>query len=328
MGSAADFYAQYLLDSLSQLGVSGLPNWQDLGAGRVDIGVLDQAWQLGLDQAGPDVALRVGALVTPRAIDVLGYASMASDTLGEALQLTVLFEPYRLGFVSCALQSGADQDTVSVTMTAQAGQSALASLHIEAAFVGWVQFGRWIAATDKRPVQVCFAHPRQAPLAVYEARFGCPVLFDQPCNEVVLDLADLHLPLAAPNPIVKALMRTTLQERVHQFEQGDYWMARIQAQMDAQLPLGEPTLQSVSDALQVPSGIITKALMQAQTSFASLLDAQRQRCLKQYLKTEMPLLQVAMQLGYSEQSALTRACKRWFGMTPGALRRQLQGQGD
>lgn len=273
MGSAADFYAQYLLDSLSQLGVSGLPNWQDLGAGRVDIGVLDQAWQLGLDQFGPDVALRVGALVTPRAIDVLGYASMASDTLGEALQLTVLFEPYRLGFVSCALQSGADQDTVSVTMTAQAGQSALASLHIEAAFVGWVQFGRWIAATDKRPVQVCFAHPRQAPLAVYEARFGCPVLFDQPCNEVVLDLADLHLPLAAPNPVVKALM-------------------------------------------------------QAQTSFASLLDAQRQRCLKQYLTTDMPLLNVAMQLGYSEQSALTRACKRWFGMTPGALRRQLQGQGD
>ncbi|MBP8190431.1 MAG: response regulator, partial [Aquabacterium sp.] len=81
-------------------------------------------------------------------------------------------------------------------------------------------------------------------------------------------------------------------------EQGDYWMARIQAQMDAQLPLGEPTLQSVSDALQVPPGVISKALMQAQTPFASLLDAQRQRCLKQYLKTDTPLLQVAMQLGY------------------------------
>jgi AraC-like DNA-binding protein len=123
-------------------------------------------------------------------------------------------------------------------------------------------------------------------------------------------------------------MRTTLEERVRQFEQGDYWMARIQAQMDAQLPLGEPTLQSVADALQVPPGVISKALMQAQTPFASLLDAQRQRCLKQYLKTDMPLLQVAMQLGYSEQSALTRACKRWFGMTPVALRRQLQEQGD
>lgn len=64
MGSASDFYAQYLLDSLSQLGVTGLPDWQGLEPGRVDIGVLDQAWQLGLDQIGPDVALRVGALVT------------------------------------------------------------------------------------------------------------------------------------------------------------------------------------------------------------------------------------------------------------------------
>lgn len=56
MGSASDFYAQYLLDSLSQLGVTGLPDWQGLEPGRVDIGVLDQAWQLGLDQIGPDVA--------------------------------------------------------------------------------------------------------------------------------------------------------------------------------------------------------------------------------------------------------------------------------
>ena len=326
MGSASDFYAQYLLDSLSQLGVSGVPRSQDLAPGRVPLQVLDDAWQLGLDQIGPDVGLKVGALVTPRAIDVLGYASMASDNLGEALQMTVLFEPYRLGFVQCALQSGPLPDTVSVSMTTQPAASTQAALHIEAAFVGWVQFGRWIAATDKRPLQVCFTHPASAALSVYEAALGCPVSFSQPRNEVVLDLTDLHLPLAAPNPVVKALMQTTVQERVQQFQQGDYLMARIQAQMDAQLPLGEPTLQSVSDALRLPAALVSKALQQAQTPFATLLDAQRQRWLKHYLLTDMPLLQVAMQLGYSEQSVLTRACKRWFGLTPQALRRQLQDQ--
>jgi len=32
--------------------------------------------------------------------------------------------------------------------------------------------------------------------------------------------------------------------------------------------------------------------------------------------------QLAQLLGYSEQAALTRSCRRWFGQTPTALRRQ------
>ena len=35
------------------------------------------------------------------------------------------------------------------------------------------------------------------------------------------------------------------------------------------------------------------------------------------------LAEVADQLGFSDQSNLFRACKRWFGMPPGQYRQQL-----
>ena len=36
----------------------------------------------------------------------------------------------------------------------------------------------------------------------------------------------------------------------------------------------------------------------------------------------IPLSQVTALLGYSSQTSLNRACLRWFGQTPNALRRQ------
>jgi AraC-like DNA-binding protein len=35
--------------------------------------------------------------------------------------------------------------------------------------------------------------------------------------------------------------------------------------------------------------------------------------------------QLTRLLGYSEQSVLTRSCRRWFGMTPTAQRRDATG---
>jgi AraC-like DNA-binding protein len=38
------------------------------------------------------------------------------------------------------------------------------------------------------------------------------------------------------------------------------------------------------------------------------------------LDTDLSLHQVCRQLGYAEQSVLTRSCRRWFNTTPTAYR--------
>ena len=49
--------------------------------------------------------------------------------------------------------------------------------------------------------------------------------------------------------------------------------------------------------------------------------------MEHYLRdTDLSLYLVARELGYAEQSVLTRSCRRWFGRTPGALRRDLRGR--
>jgi AraC-like DNA-binding protein len=57
-------------------------------------------------------------------------------------------------------------------------------------------------------------------------------------------------------------------------------------------------------------------------SFESIKDGVRRDVALRYLKqSSIPLIRIAKLLGYSETSALSRSCYRWFSASP----RQLRG---
>jgi AraC-like DNA-binding protein len=56
-------------------------------------------------------------------------------------------------------------------------------------------------------------------------------------------------------------------------------------------------------------------------SFDRIRDRVRREKAEYYLRrTNAPLSQVAGIIGYSEQSILTRSCRRWFGLPPRKVR--------
>ena len=64
------------------------------------------------------------------------------------------------------------------------------------------------------------------------------------------------------------------------------------------------------------------------TTFEDIKDEARRDLAQRYLAyAEVPLAQVTAVLDYSEQSALTRSCQRWFRTTPSALRARLTSGG-
>lgn len=60
-------------------------------------------------------------------------------------------------------------------------------------------------------------------------------------------------------------------------------------------------------------------------SFQQLLDGTRKDLAQQYLRQpKLSLAQTAYLLGFSDQSNLHRACKRWFEMSPGQYRARFE----
>ena len=80
-------------------------------------------------------------------------------------------------------------------------------------------------------------------------------------------------------------------------------------------------LADVAAGLALSPSELQRRLEQVGTSFRAEVERVRRTLTEQYLRDpSLSLIEIAFLLGFSEQSAFSRACRRWFGKPPSALR--------
>ncbi|MEU6658772.1 helix-turn-helix transcriptional regulator [Streptomyces sp. NPDC046821] len=95
----------------------------------------------------------------------------------------------------------------------------------------------------------------------------------------------------------------------------------VRAVVEQSLGTSPPEIGAVAGLLNLHPRTLQRRLRSAGTTFAEVVDDQRRAAARHYLTaTDLPLGQVALLLGLSEQSALNRCCRRWWGATPRAVR--------
>jgi AraC-like DNA-binding protein len=99
------------------------------------------------------------------------------------------------------------------------------------------------------------------------------------------------------------------------------WLDGVRATVAALLAEGLPTVGAVAARLDCRVRTLQRRLRLEGTSFSALLeDVRRERALEGLGDRELPLGALSASLGYSRQSALTRAVRRWTGAAPRQLR--------
>jgi AraC-like DNA-binding protein len=88
-----------------------------------------------------------------------------------------------------------------------------------------------------------------------------------------------------------------------------------------QLPSGDLSIDSVSDALHVTPRTLRRRLSVKDTSFKQLLTDVRQDLATQYIQDRtLTLTEISFMLGFSEASSFSRAFRNWTGKSPGEMR--------
>ena len=96
---------------------------------------------------------------------------------------------------------------------------------------------------------------------------------------------------------------------------------QIEELIARQLANGDCSLASIAQQLAMNERTLQRRLEAQQIRFSDILDHVRRSQAHEFLvQAALPLAEVAILLGYSEQRSLGRACQRWFGTTPAALR--------
>src|SRR5690606_2696651 len=126
---------------------------------------------------------------------VLGYITMNCATLGAAVSRIVPYGKLVGDMGNSRLEMSGDP--VQLIWNCRRERREIRLPMLEYVLASWMLYARWIADMDRSPREVWFEHqrPAEAPQANYEEVFGCPVLFGQPCNALLVPLDYLAIPL-------------------------------------------------------------------------------------------------------------------------------------
>jgi AraC-like DNA-binding protein len=87
------------------------------------------------------------------------------------------------------------------------------------------------------------------------------------------------------------------------------------------LSKGDPRREAVASELCMSERTLQRRLTEEGTSFAELVDDVRRETAKRYFRHgDFSPTDITFALGFSDPSNFYRACKRWFGCTPGHMR--------
>lgn len=178
---------------------------------------------------------------------------------------------------------------------------------------------KWLAAEHYELKAVSLPHNPLASLAEYQRFFGAPIHINQERGALHLHRSVLHRQPHGSN----AALREMAQDYLARYFRNpkEQISSSVRKALRIHLASARGNKIQIADMLGLHPRTLQRKLVSEGTTFEEIKDNIRKEMALQYLwETPIQMSQLADILGFSEQSALSRATKRWYGMSPKALR--------
>jgi AraC-like DNA-binding protein len=308
---------------LSRFGVDARAlDTDDAVIGTLDTGRILETAAAELDC--PDLGLRMAARQDIAVLGPLAIAIQNSATLGEALDCATRFlfvHSPALTVTAIADPSGRPgvvglryASTEMDPLPPQLADSGLGLLHRIIVLLGGGRYGLRSVHLPHRPL---------APVARYTEFFGADVRFGQldAVLRVPQSLTDARV--AGGNRVLREVALDYMRNHFPAPEESSAGrVRRLVAQSLGSAPVG---IAAVARMLRMHPRTLQRRLAAEGATYDAILDdVRRQAAFRLISATDLPFAQVTAMVGLTEQSALTRAVRRWYGRSPRELRRAHQ----
>lgn len=261
----------------------------------------------------PLLGLHLGQSIQPAHLGALGYVLLACENLGAALLRIQRY--HRLLHDINPIQHHVEGDSMVLQWGVARGKPG--ALFDETGITAIVQFARALCGR-RLPVRgVDFVNPPPRQTQPFVDHFGCPVRWGQPVTRLVIPLENLQTPLHQPDPVLLGLMEEQVEAALaHLPDSGD--LIELTRRLVRQLARhGVPELEQVAAELRLSPRVFYRRLAERGQQFRQLRDQALRELAELHLAdARLTLADVSELLGYTEQSAFSRAFKRWSGQSP------------
>ncbi len=172
-----------------------------------------------------------------------------------------------------------------------------------------------LVGNEHQILGVDFSYPEPSWGHIYRRYFKCPVRFNQPQTQLIIDAEVAHYEL----PLANRQMAISAEEKL--FE-------NIPTRTLCLLPMrlrrllmrcygAFPSLESAANNLGMSGRTLSRKLAEESTTYQQILDAVREKLATEYFsRGGESVTQIALVLGFTDSSNFTKAFRRWTGVSP------------
>jgi AraC-like DNA-binding protein len=169
------------------------------------------------------------------------------------------------------------------------------------------------------PTEVLLPRRLPADPGPYLRFFRAPVRFDEEEAALVFPAALLDQRISGADAVHRRILKERIRDREATHDHG--LTGELRRLLRSRMAKGNCSVSAVADSVALHRRTLNRRLRAEGTKFRRLAAETRFEIARQLLAdTSVPMVQVAIVLGYSEASAFTRAFKRWSGRTPSEWR--------
>lgn len=338
-----DACARLGLDAEELLSAGGLTRAEVQGPdNRLPAPRVDALWRAAHARANdPLLALHAAEALPFGAYKVLDFVAASSATVGEALRRVATYFALVDPRASLVMSEGEPAELVmrardtGVEPPAQAQEFTFAALVTRMRICAGAGAGTGMdpsagagvdagtegggASWSPARVDFTFAAPRDTD--EYQRVFQTEIQFGSPVARLILPRRALTAPISSANAMLLAVLEDHARRLLEELPRREGLAARVREAIAAELGDGEPGLSRVARRLAMSERTLQRRLQEEGRTLAGLVDEVRTAVAKAHLSDPgVAASEVAWLLGFSDQSAFTRAFRRWTGVTPGVWR--------
>ena len=288
---------------------------------RLNISAVDALW----DQAeaiieDPCFAIDMAEFWHPSHMGALGYAWLASSTLRRAFNRTARY----IHVVSEDLNLQVSDTPAGLKITVDLDDSVFTlPQHHDLVLTILMHMCRFDFGDELIASQVSLAHPEPECSKKITDYFRTDVQFDAEQTCLTIARADADHVLTSGNKQIALMHDEMLMRYLVTIKQGDI-VQQVKSIILDNLPDGQVTDRLVAGELNLSERSMQRRLKEHKTTFRALLDGVREMVAKQYIENPVNRMSdIAFLIGFSEQSAFSRAFKKWTGKTPVQYRESI-----
>ena len=293
---------------------------------RFEADRISHLWELAVARSGdPNLGLATPDMAHPGSVDVIVHVMMTCPNLISAVDRLLRY--MRIVSDVAELRLVRHGESYGLGMHLVGMEHPVPRARMDFMVVTLLNILRWLTGLNLRPESVELPYPEPVDPQAHRLAFRCPLRFDAPVYQLRFSAADMTAPLPTSNPALALLNDRIASEHLSRIAVPSIG-PRVRHHIVRRLPDGDPSRADVAREIGLSERTLHRRLQEEGTTFNALVESSRQDLAEQYLRTSgVSLSQAAYMLGFADQSTFFRACKRWFGTSPGEYRARLAKRG-